>query len=337
MASKPRVLLPLVEFFKDLFLTDADLDQLAEFSDMRLVLCKWGDSTGWDALLAEFKPDVLVTGWGTPRLTLESHEKTPSVKFIAHLSGAIRGVVDKSVMEKHGVRVTNWGEIGTPSIAEGTLMMTLASLRKFPYYHNLMHVKKGWGAMPARGQRLFKKRVGIQGLGRISRHFVKLLEPFGCDIMAYSPHVKDEIFKEYNVKRCNSLEELHSQNEVVVNLAGLTPQTRGCVTREIIKLLPDGAHYILTGRAGTVDMDAMREELMSGRIFGAFDVYDAEPLPEDSPLRGLENCILFPHVAGPTTDYYPEIVDQAFDNIRRFFANAPLVNEVTPDLYDFMT
>ena len=337
MTSKPRVLLPLVEFFKNLFLTDAELAQLAEFTDMRLAICQWGDGTGWDELLAEFKPDVLVTGWGTPKLSLESHQKTPSVKFIAHLSGAIRGIVDKSVMEQYGVRVTNWGEIATPSIAEGTLMMILASLRKFPYYHNLMHVEKGWGAIPARGQRLFKKRVGIQGLGRISRHLVKLLQPFGCDIMVYSPHVKDEVLKEYNVKRCNSLEELHSRNEVVVNLAGLTPQTQGCVTREIIRLLPDGTHYILTGRAGTVDMDAMREEIQSGRIFGAFDVYDQEPLPADSPMRGLDNCILFPHVAGPTTDYYPEIVAQAFDNIKRFFANAPLVNEVTTELYDFMT
>jgi len=337
MPHKPRVLLPLVEFFKDLFLTEAELKQLSEFTDMRVVLCKWGDRTGWDDLLAEFKPEVLMTGWGTPSLTLESYEKTPSVQLITHLSGGIRGIVDKSVMEKYGVRVTNWGEIGTPSIAEGTLMMTLASLRKFPHYHKLMHIEKGWCQIPTQGKRLYKKRVGIQGLGKISRHFVKLLEPFGCDIMVYSPHVNDEIFKEYNVKRCNSLEELHSQNEVVVNLAGLTSQTQGCVTREIIKLLPDGAHYILTGRAGTVDMDAMREELLSGRIYGAFDVYDVEPLPEDSPMRGLDNCILFPHVAGPTGDYYPDFVAQAFDNIQRFFANAPLINEVKAEVYDYMT
>ena len=337
MSSKPRCLLPLVEFFKNLFITDAELAQLAEFTEVKIAYFKWADSTGYDELIAEFKPEFVITGWGSPQLTAAIHEKTPSVKLVAHLAGGIRGSIEKSVMEKHGVRVTNWGEIATPSIAEATLMMTLASLRKMLYYQNLMHVKKGWGAIPALGERLFKKRVGIQGLGKISRHFVKLLEPFGCDVMVYSPHVTDAVLNEYKVKRCNSLEELYSQNQVVVNLAGLTPQTTGSVTREIIKMLPDGSHYILTGRAGTLDMGALIDELKSGRIYAALDVYDKEPLPEDSPLRGMENCILFPHVAGPTTDFYPDIVAQAIDNIRRLIANEPLVNEVKADLYDFMT
>jgi len=337
MAPKLRCLLPLVEFFKDLFLTEAELKQLAEFADVRLVYFKWADSTGYEELLAEFKPDVVITGWGSPKLTLATHEKTNCVKLVASLTGGIRGTIEKSVMEKYGVRVTNWGEIGTPAVAEASLMMTLASLRKMNYYQNLLHVKKEWGTLPARGERLFKRRVGIQGFGKISRHFAKLIQPFGCDVHTYSPHVKDDILKEYGVKRSNSLEELYSQNDIVVNLAGLTPQTEGCVTREIFKLLPNGSHYILTGRAGTVDMNALVDELKSGRIYGALDVYDKEPLPADSPLRGLENCILFPHVAGPTTDWYPDIVAQCFDNIQRFAANKPLVHEVTPELYDFMT
>ncbi|MBN1670744.1 MAG: hypothetical protein JXR37_06920 [Kiritimatiellae bacterium] len=238
---------------------------------------------------------------------------------------------------EQGVRVTNWGDVAAPSVAEASLMMMLASLRKVPQYHNILHARRGWREDGKTPEGLFYKKVGLHGFGRISRALVRLLEPFHCDISTFSPHVPDSLLAEYGVRRADTLEQLYADSYVVVVLASKTDANHHIVNDRILARMPDGAHLVLTGRAAVVDTEALANELQRGRLYAALDVYEREPLPPDSPLRGLDNCMLLPHHGGPTADLYVEIGKLAVQNIRNYIDGAPLLNEVPPHLYELMT
>ena len=94
-------------------------------------------------------------------------------------------------------------------------------------------------------------------------------------------------------------------------------------------LLHDGALFVNTARAAAVDYDALTRELQSGRIDGALDVFPKEPLVAGSPLRGLPNVLLSPHVSGPTVEARRRMGEAMADEFARFFAGEPLRYGVT--------
>lgn len=85
-----------------------------------------------------------------------------------------------------------------------------------------------------------------------------------------------------------------------------------------------------------MDQDALLSELQSGRIRAALDVFDQEPLPEDSPFRKLENAVLTPHIAGGTLQARHRQGQTMVEEIRRFFSGEPLQYQVTPEMLEIM-
>jgi len=336
MPRKPKCLMAVTERVRNGFFDEQLFGQLQELTELRVeIMNRRENQAAFGALLASCAPEILIGGWQSPTLTESIHAATPTVKLFVYTAGAIRQQIDKSVMES-GVRVTNWGDTAAPSVAEATLMMMLASLRKVPEYHNILHHRKGWrgGGTP---EGLFYKNVGLHGFGRISRALVKLLEPFHCNIRTYSPHVPDALLEQYGVGRAQTLQVLYAESHVVVVLASKTDENYHVVNERILGAMPDGAHLVLTGRGAVVDTEALIRELKTGRLFAALDVYEKEPLDPDSPLRGMDNCMLLPHQGGPTSDMYIQVGKVAVENIKRWLDGEPLINEVTPDLYELMT
>jgi phosphoglycerate dehydrogenase-like enzyme len=92
-----------------------------------------------------------------------------------------------------------------------------------------------------------------------------------------------------------------------------------------------------TARGALIDEDDLAAELRAGRLWVGLDVYQREPLAADSPLRGLERLLLFPHQAGPTPDRWIDMGRMAVANIRRYLANEPVLAQVTAEQYDIMT
>jgi phosphoglycerate dehydrogenase-like enzyme len=280
--------------------------------------------------------EVLVTCWGTPKLTLDGYETCTDLRYLCHLAGTVRGIVDRRCIEA-GLVVSNWGNAISRTVAEGALMMTLAALRRVTSRQLLLHGRRGWRAEGARPQGLFGRSVGLVGLGAIAREFVRLLAPFGCRVEAYSPHDPDAVFEEMGLGRRGSLEGLFASNDVVSIHAGLTDETRHMVTADVLGVMKDGALLVNTARGAIVDTDALVAELGSGRIHAALDVYEEEPLPGDHPLRGLENCLLMPHEAGPTDDRKVDMGGLALRNIERYVAGERPEFVVTPERYDLST
>ena len=303
----------------------------------RVFECPEGFPESYPQALAEARAEAVITFWGSPRLTLPLYRAHPHLKYLCHLGGAIRGVVDRDVLQA-GLAVTNWGNLVANSVAEAALMMILAALRRVTRLQFEMHVRKEWhGSVAVGPESLFGNNVGLHGLGGIAQELVKLLVPFRCRIAAYSPHCPDSVFAEHGVKRVETLEELYSGNRIISVHASKTDKNFHIVNAALLARMPDNGLIVNTARGAVIDTDALVAELKTGRIHAALDVYETEPLQADHPLRGLENCMLIPHHGGPLPDRYPELAELCVAQIVRYMRGEKLDCLVPPEKYDLIT
>lgn len=291
----------------------------------------------WLKVLGEFNPEILMAGWKTPALPENLEEVAPRLKYVCYLPGSIRKLVPRSAIE-NGLMVTSWSSSISRTISECALLLVLSCMRRVRYWTEEMHFKGGWKTPETETQSLFERRVGLHGLGLISQKLVDLLKPFNNTISAYSPSVPNAIYKELGVARSPSLEDLFSQNDVVVELAALTPKTKGMVTEELLRMIPHGGAFVNVGRGAVVDEDALAR-VASERpdIQVALDVYGVEPLPVDSPFRGMKNVMLLPHLGGPTIDRRKDAGDHGLENLRRYLKGKDLIDPYDLRLYDRAT
>jgi phosphoglycerate dehydrogenase-like enzyme len=169
---------------------------------------------------------------------------------------------------------------------------------------------------------LFGRRVVILGLGSIGAAIAYRLRAFGVELIGVGRTARD------GVRGLAELDEVLLDAEILVNMLPLTGETAGLLDARRLALLPDGALVVNGGRGRTIETAALVEELRAGRIRAALDVTDPEPLPPDHPLWGLPNVLITPHMAGDSPGSTIRSFELAGDQIRRFAAGEPLLNEV---------
>jgi phosphoglycerate dehydrogenase-like enzyme len=177
-----------------------------------------------------------------------------------------------------------------------------------------------WGAIEP--PELSGRRVVILGLGSIGTAIADRLRPFGVEVIGVGRTARD------GVRGLADLDEVLRDAEILVNILPLTSGTTGLLDARRLTLLPDGALVVNAGRGRTIETAALVEELTSGRIRAALDVTDPEPLPPDHPLWGLPNVLITPHMAGDSPASTIRSFELAGDQVRRFAAGEPLINEV---------
>jgi phosphoglycerate dehydrogenase-like enzyme len=166
------------------------------------------------------------------------------------------------------------------------------------------------------------RRVVILGLGSIGTAIADRLRPFGVEVIGVGRTARD------GVRGLADLDEVLRDAEILVNILPLTSDTKGLLDARRLGLLPDGALVVNGGRGRTIETAALVEELQAGRIRAALDVTDPEPLPPDHPLWGLPNVLITPHMAGDSPASAIRAFELAGDQVRRFAAGEPLINEV---------
>src|SRR5262245_24249408 len=166
------------------------------------------------------------------------------------------------------------------------------------------------------------RRVVILGLGAIGTAIAKRLEPFGVEIDGVARTARD------GVHGLAELAELLPGAEILVKILPLTTETKGLLGARQLALLPDGALVVNAGRGRTIDTAALVAEAQTGRLRAALDVTDPEPLPADHPLWALPNVLITPHMGGDSTTTTIRAIELAGDQVRRFAAGEPLINQV---------
>jgi phosphoglycerate dehydrogenase-like enzyme len=166
------------------------------------------------------------------------------------------------------------------------------------------------------------RRVVILGFGAIGTAVAERLRPFDVEIVGVARTRRD------GTLGLEDLDAVLPGADVLVDLLPLTGETAGFLDARRLGLLPDGALLVNGGRGRTVDTPALVRELEAGRLRAALDVTDPEPLPAGHPLWTLPNVLISPHVAGDSDGAAERAFTLAGDQVRRFAAGQPLVNQV---------
>lgn len=343
MGSKPKILVATAQRTVDVLMRPDARERLQKVTDVawRQDLDHKAAPEAYAKALADVKPEIVMTGWQSPLLTAAMLQDNPQIKYVVNLTGELKRYVERGVLEK-GVVVSNWADVPAASVAEASLMMTLASLRRAGFWQVQMHQEKKWSEAAQEDRRwvaqgLFDKTVGLYGFGAIARKLVGMLKPFDVRILVFSGYIDEKEKAAFGVETVSSLKELFQQSDVVSIHTGNRPDTFHTVNAEMLSVMKTGGHIVNTARGPIVDEMALADELKKGRLFAALDVYEKEPLQADSPLRGLVNCLLFPHQGGPTDDYRHRCGAHAVDQVERYVRGEAVLDPLTLSQYDRMT
>lgn len=278
--------------------------------------------------------DVLVTGWGFPRLDGHRLSLAPRLRQVVHSASSLKALVSEEFWRRE-VPISQAGAAMAPAVAEMSLTLTLALLRRV---HRLDHALRSgiaWdeARRSPRARELSASRVGVIGASRTGRRYISACQALGAEVFVYDPYLtQDDPLHGLAV----DLPTLLTGSDVLALHAPSTPETTGMLGSHELALLPDGAALVNTARSSLLDMDALYEAVSSGRLDAALDVHDVEPLPQHDRWRALPNALLTPHLAGATADSRRRAGLIVVDEIDRLRRGLPLQHAVTREQMERM-
>jgi phosphoglycerate dehydrogenase-like enzyme len=255
------------------------------------------DHSGLRARLAE--TEILVTGWGVPRIDAAALALMPQLRLIAHAAGSVKYFLDDAVFER-GVQVTSAVSANAVPVAEFTVATILLANKHIVRFRELYRSERSGlreHALMASDLGNYDKTIGIIGASRIGLKTIELLQHFDMHVLLHDPYATPEQARGLGVELVG-LDELMARSDVASLHAPALPSTRHMIDARRLALLRDGALFINTARGSLVDEAALTRELVAGRIRAVIDVTDPEVLDPASPLYELPNVVLTPHIAG---------------------------------------
>ena len=274
-----------------------------------------------DCLVAQARDADYILAGGRMKLTADVLDNAPRLKMIQR-SGVGLDALDLDAIRARGIPLYVNQGVNARSGAEHALMLILACLRKLTLVHsntrNGIWKKQEQGVQTAE---LRGKTVGIVGMGNIAKALVALLKPFGVSILYCNLVREPAAFEAENRMEFVGLDGLLARSDIVTVHCALTEATKNLISADAIARMKDGAILVNTARGEIVDVSALAAALRSGKIaFAGIDAHVQEPIPDDYPLKSLDNAILTPHIAGVTGDSFRAMMHGAFGNIARFDA-----------------
>ena len=212
--------------------------------------------------------------------------------------------------------------VHSSSTSEWIVAAILAHVRDLPGFIRGQAAREWSYARYAPTDELAGKRVLIVGAGAIGEATAARLDPFDVSVVRVARTARP------GVHGIDELPALLPEADVVVLIVPLTAETRGMVDADFLARMRDGALLVNAARGPVVDTAALTDALAGGRLAAAVDVTDPEPLPADHPLWEMPNFLLTPHVAGSVRGLMPRAYRLVGDQIRRYLAGQPLINEV---------
>ncbi|SFQ51382.1 Phosphoglycerate dehydrogenase [Amycolatopsis arida] len=314
--------------------------KIAILDDYQNVALRFADWSVLDAEITVFTEhvadrDELVRRLAGHEVVVAMRERTPfPAELLARLpdlrllvsTGHRNAAIDLAAAARHGVVVCGTGYLPEPT-AEHTWALILAAARNLTVEERAMR-EGGWQRTVGMG--LHGRTLGLLGLGRLGSRVATIGQAFGMSTVAWSQHLTADRAAEHGVTAV-SREELFARSDVLSVHLVLSERTRGLVGAAELAAMKPGAVLVNTSRGPVVDEPALVDALRRGAIrCAALDVYDAEPLPADHPLRTLPNTVLTPHVGYVTDTEYEVFYRDAVADIAAYRAGAPVRVLVQP-------
>jgi D-3-phosphoglycerate dehydrogenase len=220
--------------------------------------------------------------------------------------------IDVEYAKSKGIRVHNTPEASSIAVAELTFAMMLAIQRNIVRAHNTTKNKE-WIKKQLKGQELYKKTLGLIGIGLIGTEVAKRAQAFGMNVIAHRLTDQSSDFA-----KIVSLDEVLAQSDIISLHTPITEETKGMINKETIAKMKDGVVLINTARGKLIVDEDLAEALKSGKVrYAGIDVYHVEP-PVDSPLLDVDNVLLIPHLGAQTYENMGRIGGIVIDLIRDF-------------------
>lgn len=256
------------------------------------------------------------------KITAEMIAAAPKLKLI-QLPQQGYDNVDVAAATRAGVPVCNTPGVNSASVAEHTLMLILATLRRLLECDASVR-RSEWLQLEMfrKGLRGFTgATLGIVGFGSVGQALARICHPMAGEILYYKRHRLSAGEERQLGVTYAPLEELLRRSDVVSLHVPVNEETRGLIGREELSLMKPGAILVNTARGPVVDRDAFIAHMRNRRLGGAgLDVLWQEPPPPDSPLLTLENVVFTPHVASSLQELAWKALTMAFDNVYRVAA-----------------
>ncbi|MFI1364393.1 hydroxyacid dehydrogenase [Streptomyces griseochromogenes] len=243
------------------------------------------------------RTEVLITGWGCPRLDADVLDAAPRLRAVLHAAGSVKGFTTPEVWRR-GIAVSSAAAANALPVAEYTLAVILLAGKDVFASRDQLRTRRTFpygGIVPGIGNH--GRRVGVVGASRIGRRLIELLRPHDLRVSLTDPYVEQAEAARLGVPLL-PLDDLLRTSDIVTLHAPHTAETRHLIGARELALMPAGSVLINTARGALVDHDALIGELRTGRLNAVLDVTDPEPLPADSPLFDLPNAFVTPHLAG---------------------------------------
>ncbi len=264
--------------------------------------------------------DALMIRSGT-RVTKEIIDAGANLKIIGRAGVGVDNV-DVPAATRRGIVVVNSPEGNTIAAAEHALAMMLALSRHIPDAN--ASVKRGeWDRKTFVGAEVYKKTLGILGLGKIGSHVATVARAMGMKLLAYDPFISTERAEQIGCQLVD-LELLIQQADYITLHIPKTSETAHLINAERLAKMKPTTRIINCARGGIIDEEALTEAIKAGKIAGAaLDVYESEPL-EDSPLKSLgKEVILTPHLGASTTEAQVNVAIDVAEQIRDVLLGLP--------------
>jgi glyoxylate/hydroxypyruvate reductase len=251
--------------------------------------------------------------------------RAPRLRFIQATSSGIGGFMTRTGLDASDIAVSTAAGIHALPLAEFATMGALYFVEGV-HQLNVWKAARHWERHATRC--LSGRRALVIGLGGIGRQVASSFAALGVEVWGLArqdraqrpPEVSATISRE-------QLPDVLGETDVLVIACPLTEQTRGMIGADEIGRLPDDAIVVNVGRGPVIDEAALIEALRAGRLAGAcLDVFEREPLPDDSPLWELDNVIISPHSASTLADENAVLAELFIENLARFLDGHPVRN-----------
>lgn len=296
------------------------LDRRAAQEGFEIVYVPEGD----DQLLAMHLPSSHVIWHVLQPLTAHWLTKAPNLKLVQKIGVGVN-TIDCEYARENGIAVCNMPGTNSNAVAELTLMLMLAALRRVPRLDKL--VRQGdWFPDQETKESLGEikgKRIGLIGFGGSAAVLATILRAMGAEVCYTATSDKK------NGYRFLELDSLLQESDIVSLHCPLTTDTHHLLSERRLGRMPKGSILVNTARGALVDQDALVAALKSGHIAAAgLDVFEVEPTPVDSTLSQFDQVVVTPHVAWLTWETWQRSIDIAVHNVRALDTPELMVHRV---------
>ena len=235
--------------------------------------------------------------------------------------------IDIPAATRKGIVVMNTPDANTISAAEHTMALILALSRNVSYGHQGLS-KGQWNRHELIGSELRNKTLGIVGLGKIGREVLQRSKAFNMKILGFDPFLSKDLFRSEDIELCE-LDFLIKNSDFITLHIPLTKDTKNLFNYNTLIKMQKEARIINVARGGIINEIDLAKVLKEKKISGAaLDVFETEPLPEDSPLISAPNIILTPHLGASTKEAKEGVSISICSQIKNFLVNEDLENAI---------